>query len=128
MTGPKIHGSGDIGAGFLAHQVGEPAREFSFIGLRKGAIEHVGNHQTEHVIAEKFEPLITGGAVLRAAGQRRNVRERTLKQGLVGEFIADPLLQSGSILRLAAHRTIVNSLCQRTATGQRQNSQARSPS
>ena len=56
------------------------------------------------------------------------MRERALQQRLVGEFIADPVLERGPVLGLAAHLTIVNSLFQRTETGQRQNSQARSPS
>ena len=80
------------------------------------------------MVAEKFQALIAVGALLRAAGQRRNMRERALKQGLIGELVADPLLERRSVLGLAAHRTIVNSLFQRTETGQRQNCQARSPS
>ena len=127
-TGPKIHVAGDVGAGFLAHQIGEPARQFAFVGLGEGAVEHVGDDQPEHVVAEKFQPLVACGAIVRAASKRRNMRERALQQRLIGEFIADPLFQSGAILRLAAHLTIVNRRFQRTETGQRQNSQARSPS
>ena len=57
------------------------------------------------------------------------MRERAFQQRLVGEFVADPVLERGSVLGLAAaHLMIVNSLPQRTETGQRQNSQARSPS
>ena len=58
------------------------------------------------------------------------MRQRALQQSLVGEFVADPVFERGAVfvLGLAAHRTIVNSLLQRTENGQRQNSQARSPS
>ena len=56
------------------------------------------------------------------------MRERTFQQRFIGEFIADPLLERRSVLGLAAHLTIVNNLLQRTETGQRQSSQARSPS
>ena len=126
--GTEIHRPAHLGAGFLAHQIGQPARQFAFVRLGKGAIEHVGNHQAENVVAEEFQPLIAAAAILRPARQRRNVGERAFEQRLVGEFIADPFLERSSVLRLAAHLMIVNSLLQRTETGQRQNSQARSPS
>ena len=61
--GAEIHARADIGAGFLAHQIGEPARQLAFVRLREGAIEHVGNHQAQHMIAEEFQPLIAVGAV-----------------------------------------------------------------
>ncbi len=80
------------------------------------------------MVAEKFQALVAGGAVLHATRERGNMRERALQQRLIGEFIADPVLERRSVLGLAAHLTIVNSLLQRTETGQRQNSQARSPS
>ena len=32
----------------------------------KGAKQHVGNDEAEHVVAEKFEPLVAAGAVARA--------------------------------------------------------------
>src|SRR5665647_2397535 len=106
---------------------GEPARQLALIGFRECAIEHVGNDQAEHVIAEEFQALVAVGAG-GAARKRGNMRDRTLQQRLIGELVADPLLERRSVLGLAAHRTIVNSLLQRTATGQRQNCQARSPS
>ncbi len=58
------------------------------------------------------------------------MRNRALQERLIGKFIADPVLERRSffVLGLTAHRTIVNNLLQRTDTGQRQNSQARSPS
>ena len=80
------------------------------------------------MVAEKFEPLVARGAVVRTAGQRRNMRERAFQQDLIGKLVADPHFENGAVLRLAAHLTIVNRRFQRTETGQRQNSQARSPS
>ncbi len=79
------------------------------------------------MVAEEFQALVAIGAG-GAAGKRGNMRNRALKQRLIGELVADPLLERRSVLGLTAHRTIVNSLFQRTDTGQRQNSQARSPS
>ena len=62
--------------------------------LRKSAVQHVGDDEAEHVIAEKFQPLIAGRAI--AARQRGNVRERAFEQVLVGKFIADPALRAPS--------------------------------
>ena len=78
------------------------------------------------MIAEKLQPLIACRAV--ASRQRGNMRERALEQILIGKFVADPAFERRPVLGLAAHLTIVNSLLQRTDTGQRQNCQARSPS
>jgi hypothetical protein len=80
------------------------------------------------MIAEEFESLIARDAVLRPARQRGNMSQRALKQRLVGELVADALFEGRSILRLAAHLTTVNRRLQRTENGQRQISQARSPS
>ena len=121
----EIHGARHLRAGLLAHQIGEPARQLALVGAREGAIEHVGDDQAEHVVAKEFQALIAGAAI--AAGQGGNVGERAVKQGLVGELVADPLLERVAFLGLAAHLTIVNSRFQRTEKGQRQNSQARSP-
>src|SRR3954454_17953092 len=77
-------GLGHIGAALLAHEVGQAFREFAFIGPRKGAIEHVRYDQTEHVIAEEFQPLVTvatlarrfkGGHVRQGGGQKLGVRK-----------------------------------------------------
>jgi hypothetical protein len=54
--------------------------------------------------------------------------QRTLEQRLLGELVADLSLKNAPILGLSAHRTIVNSRLHRTENGQRQISQARSPS
>src|SRR6202035_2507408 len=48
----------DIRAALLAHEIGEPLRQFAFIGVREGAIQHVGHDQPEHMVAEKFHALV----------------------------------------------------------------------
>jgi hypothetical protein len=45
------------------------------------------------VIAEKFQPLITTGAVSGAA-KRRNVRQRNFELGRISEVIADTLFEN----------------------------------
>ena len=82
----------DVRARFLAHEIGQAARHFPFVGLGESAEQHVGDHEAEHVIAEKFEPLIGAGAVA-GAGQRRNVGERLLEQSRILETIADARLR-----------------------------------
>ena len=126
--GAEVHVFRDRGAGFLAHQIGQPLRQFAFVGLGEVAIQHVGNDETEHVVAEKLEPLIARDPVLRPARQRRDMGERPLEQRLVGKAVANPRFEPRAVFDLAAHRTIENSLFQRTETGQRQNCQACSPS
>src|SRR4029079_7902013 len=59
------------------------------------------------------------------------VGQRAIKDRFVGERVPDPLLKlfaGDCILRLAAHRTIVNSRSQRTTQGQRHTFHAGSPS
>src|SRR5437764_2787220 len=79
------------------------------------------------MVAEKLEALVAPSATLRAA-QRGDVGERAVEQALVGEHVADALLDLGFKLCLAAHRTIVNSRLQRNAQGQRHTCQACPPS
>ena len=85
---PRSIDARHLGARFLAHEIGEAARHFAFVGLRKGAKQHVGHDEAEHMIAEEFEPLIAAGAVARA-GQRGNVGERLLEQRGILEAVAD---------------------------------------
>src|SRR5580700_5198823 len=91
----ELDGDGDLGAGLLAHQIGEPARQLAFVGFGEGAEQHVGNHQAEHMIAEELEPLIGAGAVARAL-ERGNVGERAIEQRAVLEAVADALLEHGA--------------------------------
>src|SRR5947209_3497089 len=119
-----------VRAGLAPHQVGEPARQLAFIALRERAIEHVRNGEAEHMVTEEFEPLIAAAATL-LRRSRRNMRQGTIQDRLVGKRVADAaleLLARLGALRLAAHRTIVNSLSQRTTHGQRHTFQAASPS
>src|SRR5882762_3758130 len=83
-----------VSATFLAHELGEPLRQFAFVGIGEGAIQHVGHDQPEHVVAEKFETLVTVAALARGF-QRRNVREGGRKQGRIGKFVPDPRLERG---------------------------------
>src|SRR3979409_1467515 len=48
----------DIGASLHAYEVGEPLRQFAFVGIREGTVEHVGHDKPQHVIAEELETLI----------------------------------------------------------------------
>src|SRR4029077_10253693 len=126
----EIERARDIRAGLAPHQIGQAARQLAFVALGKCAVEHVGNGKTEHVVAKEFQPLVTATASLLRGG-RRNVRQRAVKDRLVGKRVADPpleLLARLGALCLAAHRTIVNSLSQRTTHGQRHTFQAASPS
>ena len=95
----KIDRARHVGAGLAAHEIGEPPRQFALVGLGKGAKQHVGDDQPEHVVAEKFEPLIAVGAA--AAGERRDVGERALEQIAVLEPVADGLFQRRSRQRRA---------------------------
>ena len=72
-------------------QIGEPPRQFALVGLGKGAKQHVGDDQPEHVVAQELEPLIAVGAA--AAGDRRDVGERAVEQIAVLEAVADGLFQ-----------------------------------
>src|SRR5882757_3128014 len=85
---------GDVDAALAAHQVGQPLRQLAFVGLGKGAIEHVGNHQAEHVIAEKFEALVAIAAAARRF-QRRDMGEGGREQRRIGELMTDARLDLG---------------------------------
>src|SRR5882757_1252359 len=85
---------GDVDAALAAHQVGQPLRQLAFVGLGKGAIEHVGNHQAEHVIAEKFEALVAIAAAARRF-QRRDMGEGGGEQRRIGELMTDARLDLG---------------------------------
>ena len=90
----------DIGAGLFAHEIGETTRHFAFIGPCEGAKQHVGNDEAEHVVAEKFEPLVGGGAIARPA-QRGNVGERLFEQRGILESVTDALFEGGRIAATA---------------------------
>ena len=56
--GAEIDAARHLGTGFLAHEIGESARQLALVGLGEGAEQHVGDDEAEHVIAEEFEALI----------------------------------------------------------------------
>ena len=81
----------DVGAAFLAHEIGQTFRQFALVGIRKRAIQHVGHDQPEHVVAEKFEALVALGAVARGL-ERGHMRERGGQQRGIAELVADARL------------------------------------
>jgi hypothetical protein len=46
------------GAGVLAHQRREAARELAFLGLRKGGNQHLGDREAKNPVAQELEPLV----------------------------------------------------------------------
>ena len=47
--GAEIHRTRNLGAGFLAHQIGKTPGQFALIRLRKCAVQHVGYDETKNV-------------------------------------------------------------------------------
>ena len=45
-------------AALAAHEIGQTARQFPLFGCGKSSVEHIGDDETEHAVAEEFEPLI----------------------------------------------------------------------
>src|SRR5712671_2095823 len=80
-----------IRATLLAHEIGEPLRQFAFIGVRERAIQHVGHDQPEHMVAEKFHALVTVTTLARGF-QRGNMREGRGQQAGIGKFVPDARL------------------------------------
>src|ERR1700737_3840713 len=83
-----------VGATLLAHEVGEPLRQFAFVSAREGAVQHVGHDQPEDVVAEEFETLITVTALARGF-QGGDVGEGGGQQRGIGKFGPDPRLDCG---------------------------------
>src|SRR5437016_8588727 len=86
----------DVGAAFLAHEIGEPFRQFALVSPRIGAIQHVGDDQPEHVIAEEFQPLIAVGAMAGRRLQGGDMGKGGRQQRGVRKFVADASLDRGS--------------------------------
>src|SRR5262249_24299824 len=61
-------------------------------GAGKCAKLHVGHREAEHVVTEKFQPLVGAGTVARA-GQGGNMRERLLEQRRILEMVPDALFE-----------------------------------
>src|SRR5580704_10674683 len=113
--GAEIDRARHVGARFLAYQIGQPARQFTLVGFREGAKQHVGNYQAEHVVAEEFQPLVAAGAVATAL-ERRNMRERAVEQSCILEAIADALLKR-AVATAAATRGFFLSIPRRRTGG-----------
>src|SRR5262249_29458702 len=94
-----------VGAGFLAHEVGETARKLALVGLRARAKQLVRDDKPEAMVAEDLEPLVGGGAIAHAV-ESGNVGQRLLEQGRFPETIADAILElaaaAASLRRLRA--------------------------
>src|SRR5712691_11013638 len=84
-----------IRAALPANEIGEPLRQFAFIGVREGAIQHVGHDQPEHMVAEKFHTLVTVTTLARGF-QRGNMREGRGQQAGIGKFVPDARLDRRS--------------------------------
>src|SRR5206468_8343626 len=83
----------DIGTGFLAHEICEPARQLAFVRAREVAEQHVGDDEAEHVVTQEFEPLVARPAALTHSRQRRHVGQRLLEQRRILETMTDALLE-----------------------------------
>jgi len=70
----------------LLDQIGPHARQLAFAQAAKRAVQHVGNGQVQHGIAEEFEPLVV---VRREAA----VRQRPLQQRGLRKVVPQPRLQ-----------------------------------
>ena len=90
--GAEVELAGDGGAGLLAHQGVERAAELALVGLGQPAVEHVGDDEAEHAVAEEFEALV---GALDALGGRERARmgQRAVEQVGVGEAVAEPGLE-----------------------------------
>ena len=56
--GAEVQLAGDGGAGLLAHEGVESAAEVALVGAREFPVDHVGDDQAEHPVAEELQPLI----------------------------------------------------------------------
>src|SRR3954453_4384383 len=85
----------DIGATLAAHQIGKPLRQLTFVRFRKRAVEHVRHDQTENVITQELETLITVAA-LTSGFKRRDVGEGGHQELGIGKFVSNPRLDRGN--------------------------------
>ena len=85
-------GGSDFGAAFLAHEIGEPARQFPLARRRESRIEHLRHHEAEHPVAEEFEPLI-GLAAAARADVRADMGQRPQREITIGETVPEPALE-----------------------------------
>jgi hypothetical protein len=68
-------------------------RLLPLVVLGKPAEERLGDHETEHGVAEELERLVVEDAARRVLGRARLVRERVLEQPAVAEAVGDAALE-----------------------------------
>ena len=90
--GAHVPLGGDRGAGFAAHELGEPHRELALARLRKGLVEMVGDDHAEHPVAQEFETLIGLDAAARLR-LGREMGERERGELRIAEAVAKPRLE-----------------------------------
>ena len=69
------------------------ARKLAFVQLRKGAIEHIGNGETERRVAKELEPLVR----IDMNGRIGRVRQRFFEKRTVGEAVTETALAFGEV-------------------------------
>ena len=122
----KIERESDRGTSFLAHKIGQTLRQLALLRLREFTEQKIGDDEPEHVIAEKFEPLIAD--LVFAATDGADVGQCLGQQALILETMPDFLLERDRCFLAGAHRTSEKTRLQRTAQGHVHTSQAWVPS
>ena len=86
----------------LAHEGHERAVELALAGFGQPAVEHVGDDEAEHAVAEEFEALV---GALDAVGRAKRARmgQRAVEQVGVGETVAEASLKLFVAPSLWAH-------------------------
>jgi hypothetical protein len=111
----------DLGAALAAHEIGEAARQVALVGFGKGGVEHVGDGETEHAVAQELQALVAA----RAARGGADVGQRDLQHRAIAERVAERGLHRGEVVR--RQWIGLNIRCQRTVHGHSQTFQAESP-
>ena len=70
----------------FANKVGTYAGQVAFVGAGKALEQQARDRQTQHCVAEEFEPLV----VVRT---ETAVRQRALERAVLGEAVPDARLQ-----------------------------------
>ena len=92
QNGPDAPVARDFGAGFLAHQIGEAARQLALLGFGKGFQQHGRNAQSKHPVAEELQPLIGVGAARRLRRQGADMGQGPFQQRRIAKIMPDPRL------------------------------------
>ena len=83
----EIDGARDMRQAFLPHQGCQAPGHGAFVFLAEGTIQHLGDDEAEHAVAEEFQTLIVLAALLPRAG--RPVR-RVSALGWVTRYATNP--------------------------------------